>query len=77
MQEADAEVSPTRLGDISAAGADFYPSPPKIARRLARFMPGLGWEFVAAFEKTRTYGDEFIKYPRDQKLETNFYVGEG
>ena len=62
---------------VARTGANFYPFPPGIAKVLARLMPGLAWGFVAAFEKTRSYRDEFIKFVRGEEMETNFYVGDG
>jgi hypothetical protein len=61
---------------VARTGANFYPFPSAIAKPLARLLPGLAWGIVVALEKTRTYNDQFIRFVRQQQLETNFYVGE-
>jgi SAM-dependent methyltransferase len=61
---------------VARTGANFYPFPPAIAKPLARLLPGLAWGIVVALEKTRAYNDQFIRFVRQQQLETNFYVGE-
>jgi SAM-dependent methyltransferase len=56
-------------------GSNFYPFPPAIARPLARLFPSLAWGIFFDFEKVKPYNGEFLRYPRQMQLETNFYLG--
>ncbi len=57
-------------------GSNFYPFPRFIAKPLANLFPGLAWSFFFHFQKIKEYKSEFIEYPVNQQLETNFYVGK-
>jgi SAM-dependent methyltransferase len=56
-------------------GANFYPFPPVLARPLAAIFPNLAWGIFMRWEKTRPYEREFLDYPVNRQLETNFFVG--
>lgn len=56
-------------------GSNFYPFPPLLARPLASSLPSMAWGIFFHFEKTKPYTGSYLKYPVDQQLETNFYVG--
>jgi ubiquinone/menaquinone biosynthesis C-methylase UbiE len=58
-------------------GSNFYPFPPSVARILARMFPTLAWGIFFRFVKARPYSDEFIQFPVNARLETNFYLGPG
>jgi SAM-dependent methyltransferase len=57
-------------------GSNFYPFPPVIAGLLARVLPNMAWGIFFQFEKRREYHGEFLEFPLNEKLETNFYVGK-
>lgn len=57
-------------------GSNFYPFPPIFARPLARYLPALAWGVFVVFQKVRPYQNEFLKYPLEQGLETNFFLGD-
>lgn len=56
-------------------GGNFYPFPPMVARPLAKAFPTLAWGIFFDFQKVKSYQGSFLTYPREQQLETNFYVG--
>jgi SAM-dependent methyltransferase len=56
-------------------GSNFYPFPPPLARPLAAALPSMAWGIFFHFEKVKPYQGSYLKYPIDQQLETNFYVG--
>ncbi|MEA3223034.1 MAG: class I SAM-dependent methyltransferase [Thermodesulfobacteriota bacterium] len=57
-------------------GSNFYPFPPIVAKPLARRFPSMAWGIFLLFEKVRVYNGSFLRYPREQGLETNFYLGK-
>lgn len=57
-------------------GSNFYPFPPWLARPLAKTAPNWAWGIFLHLEKVRAYEREFLDWPREAELETNFYVGE-
>ena len=57
-------------------GSNFYPFPTPLARFLANLLPNLAWGIFMMLKKTKPYSDEFLKFPKNQQLETNFYLGE-
>ncbi|MCX5890464.1 MAG: class I SAM-dependent methyltransferase [Deltaproteobacteria bacterium] len=61
---------------IQAKGSNFYPFPPILARPLADFFPSLAWGIFMLSKKSRQYNDEFLKYPLENSLETNFFLGK-
>jgi hypothetical protein len=38
-------------------------------------FPTLAWGIFFLFEKRREYKSEFLDYPVNQRLETNFHLG--
>jgi SAM-dependent methyltransferase len=56
-------------------GSNFYPFPPVLAKPLARLFPSLAWGNFFLFRKAKAYQDQFLRFPADQQLETNFFVG--
>lgn len=61
---------------VKFGGSNFYPFPPVLARPLAGLFPNMAWSIFFLFEKQREYGREFLEFPRNERLETNFYVGQ-
>ncbi|ACA60190.1 methionine biosynthesis protein MetW [Candidatus Desulforudis audaxviator] len=58
-------------------GSNFYPFPPVMARVLARIFPTMAWGIFFLLEKQREYDDGFLSFPVRERLETNFWLGEG
>ena len=56
-------------------GSNFYPFPPIIARPMARIFPSLAWGIFFDFLKLKPYRGEFLAYPKQMQLETNFFLG--
>ena len=56
-------------------GSNFYPFPPRVARVLADFLPSLATSIFLRFEKVKPYNGEFLQFPIDKRLETNFWLG--
>lgn len=61
---------------VQFAGSNFYPLPGWAARPLARAFPSLAWAVFLRFEKRVPYGRQFLDFPRVNRLETNFFLGE-
>ena len=61
---------------IDFKGSNFYPFPPFIAKPLAKALPNMAWSIFFLLKKTKDYNDEFIKWPIEKRLETNFYLGK-
>lgn len=57
-------------------GSNFYPFPPLVARPLARLFPTLAWGICMHWRKQKQYRRGFLEYPVQQRLETNFFLGE-
>ncbi|WP_242927112.1 class I SAM-dependent methyltransferase [Pontibacter vulgaris] len=57
------------------AGSNFYPFPPVIARPLSSLFPSMAWAIFLMLQKNKSYTNEFLTYPINQRLETNFYLG--
>ena len=66
---------PGGLRLVDSAGANFYPLPGGLARQAARIWPGAAWAFFGRFEKSLPYDGSYLRWPVDQHLETNFYLG--
>lgn len=56
-------------------GSNFYPFPPFLARPLAALLPSMAWGIFFDLQKMQPYTGSFLKYPLEQQLETNFYLG--
>ncbi len=61
---------------VKFQGSNFYPFPPQLARPLARVFPSFAWSIFLLLQKTKDYHGEFLRYPIENRLETNFYLGE-
>lgn len=61
---------------VNFRGSNFYPFPSSIAKPLARLVPNMAWGIFLLLEKKRSYHQEFLEYPIDNDLETNFYLGQ-
>jgi ubiquinone/menaquinone biosynthesis C-methylase UbiE len=61
---------------IAFKGSNFYPFPPVIAKPLARIFPNLAWGITMLFQKQTTYRNEYLSFPTQEKLETNFFLGK-
>jgi hypothetical protein len=60
---------------VDFGGSNFYPFPPVLAQPLARLFPTMAWGIFFLFKKVKAYQGGYLKFPVDQKLETNFYLG--
>jgi SAM-dependent methyltransferase len=58
-------------------GSNFYPFPAAPARFLAKVFPTMAWGIFLRFTKRADYSRQFVDFPRNERLETNFYVGSG
>jgi SAM-dependent methyltransferase len=56
-------------------GSNFYPFPPILARPMAHILPNMAWGIFLMFEKKKTYSHQFLEFPVEQKLETNYFLG--
>ncbi len=57
-------------------GSNFYPMPPVVARPLAELLPSLAVGIFLCFKKTAPYiNNEFILFPVEKQLETNYFLG--
>jgi SAM-dependent methyltransferase len=56
-------------------GSNFYPFPSFLAKPLAKVFPNFAWSIFFLFEKTISYNRQFLEFPIENQLETNFYVG--
>jgi SAM-dependent methyltransferase len=57
-------------------GSNFYPFPPFLAKPLATVFPNFAWGIFFLLRKIGPYNGEFLRFPVDQRLETNFWLGE-
>ena len=56
-------------------GSNFYPLPRALARPAAKIFPSMAWAVFMLFRKTCAYSREFVDYPENAQLETNFFLG--
>jgi SAM-dependent methyltransferase len=56
-------------------GSNFYPLPAGAARAAARLFPSMAWSCYILFQKTAPYGGAYLRWPVEERLETNFYLG--
>jgi Methylase involved in ubiquinone/menaquinone biosynthesis len=61
---------------VEFGGGNFYPLPGRLARPLARMFPTMAWGIFFDLEKKGHYSGGFLKFPIENQLETNFYLGE-
>ncbi|MDD3607709.1 MAG: class I SAM-dependent methyltransferase [Candidatus Moranbacteria bacterium] len=57
-------------------GSNFYPFPPFIAKPLSRIFPSLSVGLFFLFKKTGEYNGEYLKFPVEQRLATNYFIGK-
>lgn len=57
-------------------GSNFYPFPAWLAKPLAKLSPSNAWAIFFLFRKIRPYDRQFLEFPIQQALETNFYLGD-
>ena len=57
-------------------GSNFYPFPPTIAKPLAALFPTMAVTNFYSFRKEQKGNLNFLNFPKDKQLETNFYLGE-
>lgn len=60
---------------IDFRGSNFYPFPPVIARFLSNIFPSFAWGIFMLYKKNRSYDNSFLKYPVENNLETNYFLG--
>jgi len=60
----------------SFKGSNFYPLPSFLAKPLAKAFPNFVWSIFFLFEKTKSYDRQFLEFPIENQLETNFYLGK-
>jgi len=56
-------------------GSNFYPFPSFLAKPLASAFPNFAWGIFLLLEKQKSYSKEFLEFPVENQLETNFYLG--
>ncbi len=56
-------------------GSQFYPFPKKIARFLSILFPSFAVSNFFVIKKTSEYTSEFIDWPQNSCLETNYFIG--
>jgi len=63
-----------KLEDCS--GSNFYPFSPFFARPLSQLLPTLSVSLFFKFSKVIEYRDEYIVFPTENKLATNYFTGK-
>lgn len=61
---------------VDFKGSNFYPFSPVLAKPLAKTFPNMAYSIFFLVKKVKNYNNEFIRFPKEQALETNFYLGE-
>lgn len=56
-------------------GSNFYPFPKWLARPLASLVPSMAWSVFVLLRKQHQYHEEYLEWPRTERLETNFWLG--
>jgi hypothetical protein len=59
---------------LQVRGANFYPFPPAIARRLSRWLPTLSVVLIMLCQRTEKQGT-FIQVLKDRFYETDYFQG--
>jgi SAM-dependent methyltransferase len=57
-------------------GSNFYPFPPWLAKPLAKLAPNNAWAIFFLLKKMKPYDGQFLDYPIQQELQTNFHLGD-
>lgn len=57
-------------------GAQFYPFPKSIARCLAKIFPAYAVTSFYIIKKIGQYNNEFLDWPKQAQLETNYFTGK-
>jgi len=57
------------------SGSNFYPFSPLLAVFFSRLLPTMSVSVFFRFTKTSSYDNEFIKFPVEEKLATNYFIG--
>jgi SAM-dependent methyltransferase len=57
-------------------GSNFYPFPPWLAKPLAKMMPTNAWAIFLLLKKVKPYDRQFLEFPIQQQLQTNFHLGD-
>lgn len=57
-------------------GSNFYPFPSWLAKPLAKLAPNNAWAIFFLLKKVKPYGSQFLDYPIQKELQTNFYLGD-
>jgi SAM-dependent methyltransferase len=57
-------------------GSNFYPLPSFLAKPLAHVFPDFAWSIFLRLEKQKPYNKQFLEFPVENQLETNFYLGK-
>jgi len=69
-------VFPFGFEVLGFKGANFYPFPPIFANQLAAFFPSLSVGIFFLLRRTDIpYENEFVRFPIESNLATNFWVG--
>lgn len=58
------------------AGSQYYPFPKWIARVMSTLFPNSAFSIFFLIKKTGNYSTNFLVWPREAKLETNFFSGD-
>jgi len=61
---------------INFKRSNFYLFHPFLAKPLAKCFPNMAWSIFFLLKKTKKCNNEFIKWPIEKRLGTNFYLGE-
>jgi len=62
---------------VEFGGSNFYPFPRWFAKPLAKLMPNNAWAIFLLLKKVKPYNGEFLEFPIQKELQTNFYLGNG
>jgi len=57
-------------------GSNFYPLPAWLAKPFAKLAPNNAWSIFFLLKKVRPYERQFLEFPIQKALETNFYLGD-
>jgi len=58
---------------VDFAGSQFYPLPATGSRIMAHMFPTMAFSIFFLIQKQKDYHDEFVAYPANANLQTNFY----